>query len=341
MKPKGLLTVIGSLDVSQFWPATKGANSSDGDTVHLKVDPNTSFLFSRSPNAKPKITKKFMGAFVIDHGRKKKAITAKSEIKIRLQGIDTPELHYPAIGKVHPSKKGTYSNEFRQPFGAAAANALHKHLQSFLEAGSGTVIHATFVTQINTANEAVDSHGRFVGDILVGTAAAKSINTWLVENGWALPLFYDSMTDKEVQTLVDAWKVGKKIAARPEKCLRKPLQPFVPGRSVGNAKLPDRAKLNIPKIFRRQAQFWTEIAGPLTGTEFFAQLSKGITGKPDAAFPLDYFLKNFKHLDPKKRVSLVSKISSQGKTLFSAEGLVFKEDPATLFAANGKPVKGW
>jgi endonuclease YncB( thermonuclease family) len=341
MKPKGLLTVIGNLDVSQFWPATKGANSSDGDTVHLKVDPNTSFLFSRSPNAKPKITKKFIGAFVIDHGRKKKAITAKSEIKIRLQGIDTPELHYPAIGKVHPSKKGTYSNEFRQPFGAAAANALQKHLQSFLEAGSGTVIHATFVTQINTPNEAVDSHGRFVGDILVGTAAAKSINTWLVENGWALPLFYDSMTDKEVQTLVNAWKIGKKIAARPEKCLRKPLQPFVPGRSVGNAKLPDRAKLNIPKIFRRQAQFWTEIAGPLTGTEFFAQLNKGITGKPDAAFPLDYFLKNFKHLDPKKRVSLVSKISSQGKTLFSAEGLVFKEDPATLLAANGKPVKGW
>jgi endonuclease YncB( thermonuclease family) len=131
MKPKGLLTVIGSLDISRFWPATKGPNSSDGDTVHLKVDPNTSFLFSRSPNSKPKITKKFIGAFVMDHGQKKKAITAKSEIKIRLQGIDTPELHYPAIAKVHPSKKGTYKNEFRQPFGAAAANALHKHLQKF------------------------------------------------------------------------------------------------------------------------------------------------------------------------------------------------------------------
>jgi len=67
-------------------------------------------------------------------------------------------------------------------------------------------------------------------------------------------------------------------------------------------------------------------------------LNKGIKGKPDAAFPLDYFLKNFKHLDPKKRVSLVSKISSQGKTLFR---LVFKEDPATLLAAEGQPVKGW
>ena len=72
MNPKGLLTVIGSLDVSQFWPATKGSSSSDGDTVHLKVDPKTSFLFKASPNAKPKITRKFIGAFVIDHGRKKK-----------------------------------------------------------------------------------------------------------------------------------------------------------------------------------------------------------------------------------------------------------------------------
>jgi endonuclease YncB( thermonuclease family) len=341
MKPKGLLTVIGSLDISQFWPATKGPNSSDGDTVHLKVDPNTSFLFKSSPNAKPKITKKFIGAFVIDHGRKKKAITAKSEIKIRLQGIDTPELHYPAIGKVDPSKKGTYTNEFRQPFGAGAANALHTYLESFLGTGSGTVIHATFVTQINTANEAVDSHGRFVGDILVGTATAQSINTWLAQNGWAFPLFYDSMTDKEVQTLVDAWKTGKKIVARPGKSLRKPLQTFVSGRNVDNAKLPDGGKLNIPKIFRRQAQFWTEVPGPLTRTDFVAQLNKGIKGKPDAAFPLGYFLKNFEHLDPKKRVSLASKISSQGKTLFSPEELVFKEDPARLLAANGKPVSGW
>src|SRR5262245_1875690 len=130
MKPKGLLTVVGRLDISQFWPSTKGSRSSDGDTVHLKVDPNTSFLFSSSPNTSPKLTKKFIGAYVIDHGKKKKAITAKNEIKIRLQGIDTPELHYPVIATAHPSKKGTFTNEFRQPFGAGAADALHKHLQS-------------------------------------------------------------------------------------------------------------------------------------------------------------------------------------------------------------------
>jgi len=38
MKPKGLFTVVGSLDISQFWSVAKGTNSSDGDIVHLKVD---------------------------------------------------------------------------------------------------------------------------------------------------------------------------------------------------------------------------------------------------------------------------------------------------------------
>jgi hypothetical protein len=75
-KQKGLLTVVGSLDVSQFWPATKGRNSSDGDTVHLKVDPNASVLFASSPGAKPKPTMKFIGAFVDDHGTKKNVITS-------------------------------------------------------------------------------------------------------------------------------------------------------------------------------------------------------------------------------------------------------------------------
>jgi hypothetical protein len=66
------------------------------------------------------------------------------------------------------------------------------------------------------------------------------------------------------------------MAARSGKSLRKPLQPFVSSRNVNNAKLPDPGELNIPKIFRRQATFWAEVAGPLTPTEFVARLKKGI-----------------------------------------------------------------
>ena len=69
----------------------------------------------------------------------------------------------------------------------------------------------------------------------------------------------DSMTDKEVKTIVNAWKTGQKIAGRPGKALQKALQPFDPSLNVNNAKLPDGGKLNFPKIFRRQATFWTEV----------------------------------------------------------------------------------
>ena len=341
MKPKGMLTVVGSLDISQFWPASKGTASSDGDTLHLKVDPSTSFLFAASPGTKPKVTTKFIGSYVIDHGKAKKAITAKSEIKIRLQGIDTPELHFPVIGTWVASKRGKFANEFRQPYGAGAANALHNHLQGFLPSSGGTMVFATFVTQIDQPQQAVDSHGRFVGDVIIGTAAGKSINTWLVENGWAFPLLYDSMTDAEVKTIIGAWKKGGTLGARPGKAFAKALQAFDPSRNIANAKLPDGGKVNFPKIFRRQATFWTQVDGPLTPAKFVALLTKGQKGKPDKAYPLAYFLANYGKLDAKKRIKLMTKISSKCETLFKPEDLVFQEDPSTLFNLAGAKVTGW
>ena len=339
MISKGQLTVVGTIDIRQFWPASKGGTSSDGDTIHLKVDPQTSFLFASSPRAKPKRIKTFVGAYVKDGKKKRKVITAKNEIKIRLQGIDTPELHYPVIAKRDPSKKAAAATEFRQPYGASAANALHDHLKGLIGAADGTLIHATFVTRIDHLREAIDLHGRFVGDILVGTSAATSINTWLVEQGWAYPLFYDSMTDVEVQTLLAAWKIGKARAAGPGKNLKKPLLPFDATRNIKNAKLPDGGGLNYPKIFRRQATFWTEVPGPLPGSQFKQFLQQGLPKKPDKAFPTKYFLSHINALDPKKRVTLASKIGPQGQTKFEPDGLVFKEDSSTLYAGNGSTVK--
>ena len=341
MQPKGWLTVVGSLDIRQFWPATQGIASSDGDTVHLKVDPAASFLFSPSSQAKPKPTTAFTGAYVIDHGKRNRVITSKSAIKIRLQGIDTPELHYPVLTAWHESKKGRYANEFRQPYGAGAAHALHDYLQGFSEPAGDSFINATFVTQIDRPGAAIDSHGRFVGDILVGTSAGKSINTWLVENGWAFPLFYESMTGTEVQTLVSAWERGRKITARPGKSLQKTLRPFDPAKNVKNAKLPDRGKVNIPKIFRRQATFWTQVEGPLIREEFVVLLKKGQKGKADAAYPREYFLANIDTLNPKKRVKLADMIGPQGQTLFKPEDLVFREDPSTLWRIDGTKVTRW
>jgi endonuclease YncB( thermonuclease family) len=337
--PKGLLTVVGSLDVSQFWPASKGTASSDGDTVHLKVDPNNSFLYAGAPGTSPKVTKAYVGAYALDQGKKKNVITSKSEIKIRLQGIDAPELHYPVIGTRDPSKKGK-GDEFRQAYGASAAKALHDYLQGKIT-GSGTVIHANFVTQIDHPADAIDSHGRFVGDVVVGTAGSESINTWMVKSGWAYPLFYDSMTAGEINTLLAAWKLGKGITGRAGKNFQRPLLPFDPSVTVNNAKVPDPGKVNFPKLFRRQATFWASIPGPLSATQFAAMLAKGAKGKSDRAYPLAYFLANITKLDPKKRVTLSSQIGAQGQAKFDPPDLVYKEDPSSLYSASGKKVTSW
>src|SRR5262249_26542534 len=110
----------------------------------MKVNPLTSFLYASSPKANPKQVKTFIGAYVDDNGPKK-VITAKGEIKIRLQGVDTPELHLPVIAVRDPSKVAAAKTEFRQPYGASAAKALRDHLKGLIGASGGTLIHATFV----------------------------------------------------------------------------------------------------------------------------------------------------------------------------------------------------
>ncbi|HMK23491.1 MAG TPA: hypothetical protein VK466_14240 [Terriglobales bacterium] len=207
--------------------------------------------------------------------------------------------------------------------------------------GGGTMMHANFVTQIDHPGDAIDSHGRFVGDIVVGTAGSKSINTWMVENGWAYPLFYDSMTAAEIKTLLTAWKAGKTFAGRAGKSYQRPLLPFNPSVTVKNAKVPDPGKVNFPKMFRRQATFWVSIPGALSGTQYAAMLAKGAKGKSDRAYPQGYFLANIAKLDPKKRVTLSSQVGAQGQAKFDPPDLVFQEDPSSLFSGSGKKVTSW
>src|SRR5262249_38151383 len=154
--------------------------------------------------------------------------------------------------------------------------------------------------------------------------------TWLVEQGWAYPLFYNSMSDVEVRTLRAAWKIGKARKSGPAKKLNKPLLAFDPARNIDTAELPDAGRLNYPKIFRRQATFWTKVPGPLPGTQFKRLLDDGLPGKQDKAFPTNYFLGHIKAPDAKKRVTLASKIGQEGQTNFEPDGLVFQEDPSTL-----------
>src|SRR5262249_52512933 len=134
---------------------------------------------------------------------------------------------------------------------------------------------------------------------------------------------------------------GRAIAGRPGKALQKALAPFDPARTVTGAKLPDGGKLNIPKLFRRQSTFWTQVPGPLSPADFKAKMDEGLHGKSDRAYPLKYFLDHIAKLDRKKRVALASQIGAQGQAKFAPPDLVFAEDPSKLLDANDKEITSW
>src|SRR5262245_53543421 len=156
----GLLRVKGSIDISQFWPTGKSPNIlSDADTVHVQVDPATSFVFDGN------VTRAFDFAWIQTRKNKDGSRspiyvivsqrTADAHIKIRLQGIDAPELHY----RVDQKKQ-----EVRQNWGKRAALELRK----FLEARtSGTKIDCHVETIVNSPADVFDIYGRFVGDIMI------------------------------------------------------------------------------------------------------------------------------------------------------------------------------
>src|SRR5262245_47604819 len=95
----GMLRVTGTIDLTQFWPTGKAGNIlSDADTVHVQVNPATSFVYEGN------VTRAFDYAWI--NTRKNKdgsrspiyvivsQVTPNAHIKVRLQGIDAPELHY-------------------------------------------------------------------------------------------------------------------------------------------------------------------------------------------------------------------------------------------------------
>src|SRR5262249_50886660 len=155
-KPKGILTVSGTIDFGQFWPD----GMSDADTTKILVRVSgASFSFQKAPGAPTKTTNVFAGAFMkgsdsVDPktGKKRKpkfVINSKSQITVRLQGIDAPELHFkPPHGRTN----------LRQHFGETATIALAAFLKTF---GPGPLACRVF-TRVNNPNDVFDKYGRFI-----------------------------------------------------------------------------------------------------------------------------------------------------------------------------------
>jgi endonuclease YncB( thermonuclease family) len=332
----GLLRVNGTIDINQFWPTGKPGNIlSDADTVHVQVQPATSFVFEGN------ITRAFDFAWIKTRKNKDGSRspiyvivsqgTVNAHIKIRLQGIDAPELHY----SVDQKKKSV-----RQNWGKRAAFELRKFLKA---RASGTTIPCHVETLVKSPADVFDVYGRFVGDIMIADGnAILDVNHWLVEHGWAFPAHYNSAQLGEIDPINSLWASGKR-GFRRSIVNRAPNDMY--GLDAGQAgddqteAKKDKGKVVFPKLFRRLVGFNEDSQGAATLSDFLALP----VNKRDLVIDLAVFktLTPAQRTDPTKKNSGVPLIKfhtlvTDGNRLDRRpETMVFVEKPAVLKNSTG------
>lgn len=338
---KGLLRVTGELDLTQFWPSA----GSDADTIKVKVKAN-SFEFSPDPAQTPfKVTHVFEGATV--KGKQKKlAISSTGFITVRLQGIDATELHYQAL-LTTPKKlkdKGLKLKNNGTKFRQFLAEKATTKLDGFLSKSKKKVIKCEVYTAVDDPRDVFDTYGRFVGDIRVTVGSKKqNVNQWLVENGWAVPAFYNSMSTDEITVLRQLGNAAK----TKKKGVWKHLTPFIGQLNTGMVfrrpsdnpkKTADVGDVLIPKIFRRQVKFTVSQINKLPNSTDFRDF---LASESDPFVKTPSFLKNPKIQPSNKTKNLSVLITQIGSFATDPGDLVFFEKPSTLVNAQNKPVTSW
>jgi endonuclease YncB( thermonuclease family) len=343
----GLLKLSGTLDVSQFWPT----GQSDADTTKVIVTvEGDSFKFSANGTTHFQTTHAFEGARVKGKSGTKTAIGRQGQVTIRLQGIDAPELHYPlpplgskagVLADAREAYRALEKVEYRQYRGETTTAALGRFLH-----GLGKVA-CEVTTIVSAPDEVFDTYGRFIGDISVTRDGQRTVlNDWLVENGWAFPTFYKSMTDAEIRHKAALWKTGKQHhKANLWKYYAKTFPTFDPklvyrrstvAKPVSVDAAADRGPVLLPKLFRRQAAWWArKKAGILSGT-FPAYLRSADLKK-------DQFHLTDEWLDDHNTARAYGWADVLTGSTFAKEPqeIVFVEDTSTLLDSHGAPVTAW
>jgi len=260
-------TVRGFFESSQFYPQ----GNSDADTLNVKVamasfvDENGKEKSVFGDLQKARYDEKQPAGTIL-----KKRVMASGGLRVRLQGIDAPELHYRV--------KDTF---YRQPRGAYAARRLNEALRFY----SGDAQPCEIVTRVDSPAQAFDIFGRLVGDVFIGAGMEKqNINLQLLREGLAVPTFYDSMEVDEINVALDAARRGraaqdsiwKQYTA--EMTLDQSLVSPHPGSPIDVEK-PDLGLVILPKLFRRLSTHILAAGGSLQ--TFKASLAQGNENGPE------------------------------------------------------------
>jgi endonuclease YncB( thermonuclease family) len=180
----------------------------------------------------------------------------KLGVTVRLQGIDAPELHYRI-------KREVAMPEYRQLFAETSVVELYKFLSD--PGNTNTVDCLVTTSSVDQPTDAFDVHARFVGDVFAEVNGSSiHINKWLVQKGLAFPAFYNSMTNQEIQIILDAIEEGRQqpnslgqfFSARVDEfdealLFRNPVD-----KPIYNPKDDKKAPVIIPQIFRRLVRWY-------------------------------------------------------------------------------------
>jgi endonuclease YncB( thermonuclease family) len=328
----GILQVTGTLLLGQFWPE----GESDGDTAHVTIE-----RIQYTSDGKTADVHVFDEAHVTgDQGDKKVVHTDANGVRsftIRLQGIDAPELHFSA--SVAKKDQKAPNHPYRQHLGEASAKALHDELKTIF--GSATSAPARVVTQVSEPNDVFDVFGRLIGDIIVKRpdGTELNINQWMIEQGWALPTFYVSMTNDEIATLstraasaakakLGVWKSFSKEIAFEPKLVHKATSPGHPAKVDSD----DPGPVLLAKVFRRLVTEYVQTGQTNALHEFLETWMP-----PDEFIYAADFAKS--GLQGKKHA--LSAVITDAKADFDPADLVFAEAPSTLFDKDGHPITDW
>ena len=339
----GLLQMRGSIALDQFWPTGR----SDADTTKIVLTVSPAAIEFRKDSSSP-----FQPTHVFDHaivkGRTQKPPIKNGQVTVRLQGIDATELHYqpsplsPAEKKgLSPAKRNVYhlvTHPYRQFLGATATKAL----RDFLATTGKPALDCQVFTQVDKPGDVFDTYGRLVGDI-EATIGGKlvNINHWLVEQGWAFPTFYSSMTNDEINTLLGLDKTARSKKSGVWKYLNKSIGPFnfnllEPKKNELSVLATDKGPVILPKLYRRYTNWSARNKAKITSQTFQNFLAAGSNGKPDVCFVTADFLANGVHSATHRTFN---EFVVAGKTTkFQPDGLVFSEAPSALIGPDNKPI---
>jgi len=340
--PAGLLEVRGTIDVSQFWPSGR----SDADTATVVLTPAGDPIKFRKNDAAPlRATHVFNDVFVQGRQGRKEAIK-NGHVTIRFQGIDAAELHFQptALSRTEQEdlsqeKKQAFhkvNHPYRQFLGATSAKGLHDFLATV-----GTTFDCRVFTEVDKPSEVFDTYGRLIGDIEIAkNHSMVNLNHWLIEQGWAFPTYYSSMTNEEI-TAIDAlaktaqskergvWKFLSKTVGTFDFDLREPKKNDL------SVLANDRGPVLFPKLYRRFTSWSARHKAQVTDMSFQKFLEGGVAGKPDDCFEIKDFLANGVHSATRHTFD---RFVQSGKTIhFEPGGLVFSEAPSRL-VRNGSDV---